>query len=259
MVVTEQDIRSVANAYRAALRSADDVLADSTVEKKMLVAQVASSAQSIRHHLRTRLPDGDRVGEALDTLIPEIQKEDVVGTSLAALSKAAWEEVQKLALAAVGAGTWPVWLGTVGALLASLATFSYDVGQTVGGGIVALVLGGGGAALFGLTRVFAAAGPATAQALGQAHSSLWNVVGSVGVRAEQVFTSAVRPELVKMFGPGEGVRQPPAGHQVRGLLKGIVGLSYTLLAVALLFFGAGLIEALEAYNSAPAVELPSYP
>ena len=150
----------------------------------------------------------------------------------------------------------PAWVGIAVGALGGIFGFAFDFGHLTGVGLLTVAGTGAGVAII---RLIALGAQNAARGIEEGHNSLFAAIDSIGVRAERIFATTVRPVLAGAFGPDEGGKQPEAGHELRGYLKAFVVATYLLLGVALIFFGAGVIEAFESYDPAPAIDLPSYP
>jgi hypothetical protein len=252
MAVTTHDVRALTNSYRSAVESGDGKLADSPVERKLLIARVAASAQAVRSYLQTRVPDGDTIGEPLDALLPALQKEDVVGKSLAMVEQKARSSARAVASSTLTGAALPAWMLAVVQVVLGIIAFSFDAGEAVGAGLWSL-LAGGTAALGFAVRTLVQAGPAMGKAIGDGHNSLMASIDSLGVRSEQLFASTVIPVLAATFGPNNGIRQPDPANDIRGYLKGIVVFTYVVVGIATIFFAVGVIDAFEAASKAPII------
>ncbi|MFC0622642.1 hypothetical protein [Kribbella deserti] len=250
--MTEQQERSIdfkaqvtvlANAYRVTLLAGDRELGK---EKAILRAMVAASAADVAEWVRLRLPDGASAAEPLDELVPDLQRGDHVGKGITVAKKTLLGEAKDIVVAAVTGGTMPLWLTSVLAFLLGLFAFSETAGQSLAAAVIPLIAVGGGATMAFLRVVQAT--PAAVSSIGDAAGSLWDSVDRIGAGAERVFVQHSAPALSALYGLAELTPgRTPVLAELRGSAKTIVGLAYTVLALCLLFFGAGIVNAFNDY------------
>lgn len=242
------DVRAVANAYREALAEGDRVLAYAPVERKILLAIVAASAADTAAWVKTRVPDGDRVVEPLDALVPVLQKANLVGHGMELAKRALVSQAKSAVSALVLGQAAPILVLAVVAGAAGWLGFSYDAGVSVGGLLIPAVLGGG-AALGGIVQAVRA-GSRLGPGLGQAAGNLYDSAGLIGSAAEGVVLSAVRQPLTQLRGEGalaDGAT--PVVRELRSAAQLVVVGAFVALGIGVVYFGFGLVDAWEAYSA----------
>jgi hypothetical protein len=251
MSATEADVRALANAYREAMAEGDQALAQTPVERKILQAVVADSAASTLNWLHTRTQDGNEIGKPLEALVPALQHGNIVGTTLQTAQKTLVSQATSAVTSVVFTGTAPVWVGAILAFFAGWFGLAQNVGEDVGAALIPGLVVGGGSGAYALVRVVQSSGPMI-QMSGQVSGSLWDAAGRIGAQAETLFRGTVSQRLTAVTGsaPESGVLL-----KMRGTAKTIVATAFGALAIGVLFFLGGVVNAWEAYQNECPVRL----
>ncbi|MFC3960969.1 hypothetical protein [Nocardia jiangsuensis] len=245
-MVNRTEVRSAANRYRQALATGRHDLSDSEVERAILWAMIAASAQDVAHWLHTEVPDGDLVGRPLHDLVPELQSADTVGKTLSTVNTALRGEVKSLVL--TGAFTqsavfvWTALAGTVaGFFIRHIAAAGNMTGQ-----MLFAVLFGGAVALGPLVRVVLVTLNGVAHSVGGVGASANRLLAyprQVGQGASNVFARTVGTTPGELGAPQELLRRTQAlVYQVKFWASVLVYGSVALAVAAVLFFLVSVAE-----------------
>ncbi len=235
-------------AHRKALREGDERL--DKADRAILLAVVARSAVDTVSWIRTRVPDGDRRCLLLKPLADELQKQDTLGKGLLAVERDLFSQAKKLARAAVGLATTPVWVASVVTVVVGFGGFLLNVGSVVGGEIVygifavaalmlifpplRLPLMG---AIAGSTRSFAGFG----KSVSATTTTILRYPSSVGSSAESVFSAAVTSEGDALRGSGYVARESRAVlTPLRSTASLVIAVAFIALAFSAVFFILGV-------------------
>lgn len=242
-------VEALADAYRATLAEGDQRFVHSTVERKMLHAIVASSAADASQWIRSRVPSGHNMAEPLQDLVSVLETGNWIGKGLEWAKSQAISQAKAAAAWAILGMKIPVLIGSTLALIAGLVGWSFDAGVTVGRALIPLILGGGGAALWGILQGARALFPA-ANEVGRAANTLFESAGAIGGEAEKLFRGIVNVRLNDIAGLpyNNGV---PVIRQVRALASTVVAACYLLAGLCGLVFISGVWHALEQIQSTP--------
>jgi hypothetical protein len=248
-------VRAVADAYRETLRDGDQLLQARPVEKRILLAIVASSAVDTSRWVQTRMPAGVEAAKPLEDLVPALQAGNKIGKSLQSAKEVATKEAKSAVLALAKTGSAPLWLTSLLSFFAGVFSFTYQAGSAAASAIIPVLLGGGAAAM-AVLRVLQAA-PAMGRAVGAGATSLLSSIDSVGASAEGLFADRAKPVLDALYS-GLGAR--PAATPIVGQLRSggrvVVLLSYGFVGACCAFFVAGAWHAVSEFLSQQVPCLP---